>query len=45
MSSRELCFALSLVCMHSTAASMWALTKFSYLSFGIVVSDSHSVQF
>ena len=32
-------FALCLVGMHSTAASRWALTKFSYSSFGVCVSD------
>ena len=31
--------ALSLVGMHFVAASRWALTKFSYLSFGVCVSD------
>ena len=31
--------ALCLVGMHSTATSRWAVTKFSYLSFGIGVSD------
>ena len=30
--------ALCLVGMHSAAASMWALMKFSYSSFGICVS-------
>ena len=30
-----ICLALRLVGMHSTAASMWALTKFSYSSFGV----------
>ena len=29
------CLALSLVRMHSAAASTWALTKFSYSSFGV----------
>ena len=31
--------ALWLVGMHSVTASKWALTKFSYLSFGVGVSD------
>ena len=31
--------ALCLVSMHSAAASQWALTKFSYSSFGVCVSD------
>ena len=31
--------ALYLVGMHSAATSNWALTKFSYSSFGICVSD------
>ena len=39
VSQRTLCFALCLVGMHSAATSMWALTKFSYLSFRISVSD------
>ena len=30
--------ALSLVGMHSAAASKWALTKFSYSSFGVCIS-------
>ena len=30
---------LVLVGMHSAAASMWAVTKFSYLSFGVCVLD------
>ena len=39
VSHGTLCFALSLIGMHSAAASMWALTKFSYSSFGVCVSD------
>ena len=31
--------ALCLVGMHSAAASKWALTKFSYSSFAVSVSD------
>ena len=31
-------FVLCLVRMNSAAASQWALTKFSYLSFGVCVS-------
>ena len=31
--------ALCLVCMHSAAISMWVLSKFSYSSFGVGVSD------
>ena len=31
--------ALCLIGMHSAAASKWALTKFSHLSFGVGVSD------
>ena len=31
--------ALDLVGMHSAAASMWALMKFTYLSFGVCASD------
>ena len=36
---RSLGLALCLVVMHFAAASMWALTKFSYSSFGVGVSD------
>ena len=32
--------ALDLVGMHFAAASMWALMKFSYSSFGVCVSDT-----
>ena len=39
VSQRTQCLALSLVGIHSAAASMWALMKFSYLSFGVSVSD------
>ena len=39
VSHGTLCLALSLVGMYSTAASMWALMKFSYSSFGVGVSD------
>ena len=35
MSLKELCFALSLVGIQYAAASMWALTKFSYSSFSV----------
>ena len=31
--------ALGLVGMHSSAASMWAVTKFSYSSAGVCISD------
>ena len=31
--------SLCLVGMHSAAASRWGLTKFSYSSFGLCVSD------
>ena len=31
--------ALGLVGMHSTAASLWAVTKFSYSSYGVCLSD------
>ena len=34
-----LCLTLSLVSMHSAANSMWTLTKFSYSSFRVSVSD------
>ena len=34
-----LCLGLSLVGMHSAAASMWVLAKFLYSSFGVSVSD------
>ena len=34
-----LCLVLSLVGMHSTAASMWTLMKFLYSSFGVSVLD------
>ena len=39
ISHRTLGLALCLVYMHSTAASKWALTKFSYSSLGVGVSD------
>ena len=38
-SHETLHLALSLVDMHLAAASTWAVTKFSYLSFGICLSD------
>ena len=38
VSHRTLGLALSLLGMHSAAASKWALTKFSYSSFGVCVS-------
>ena len=38
VSHRTLDFVLSLVGMNSAAASYWALTKFSYSSFGVCVS-------
>ena len=38
VSYETLGLALCLVGMHSAAASKWALTKFSYLSFGVCVS-------
>ena len=31
--------ALGLFSMHSAAASMWAVMKFLYISFGVCVSD------
>ena len=37
--NRTLSLAICLVGMHSTATSKWALTKFSYSSFGVGVSD------
>ena len=39
VSHGTLCIALCLVGMHSAAASKWTLTKFSYSSFGVEVSD------
>ena len=39
MSLMEVCFAFSLVGMHSATALMWVLMKFSYLSFIVSVSD------
>ena len=39
ISQGTLSLALCLYDMHSTAASVWALMKFSYLSFGVSVSD------
>ena len=39
VSHGTLSLSLCLVSMHSAAASKWALTKFSYSSFGIFVSD------
>ena len=39
ISHRTLGLALCLICMHSVAASKWALTKFSYSSFVEWVSD------
>ena len=39
VSHGTLSLALCLVGMHSAAASKWALTKFSYSSFGVCVSD------
>ena len=39
VSHRTLCLALCLVGIHSIAASKWALTRFSYSSFGVGVSD------
>ena len=39
VSQGNLYLALSLVGMLSAVASMWALTKFSYSSFGVSVSD------
>ena len=39
VSHETLGLALCLVGMHPAAASKWALTKFSYLSFGAGVSD------
>ena len=39
VSHGTLCLAFCLVGMHSTAASMWVLTKFSFSSFGVYVSD------
>ena len=38
-SKRTVHFALDLVSMHSTAASTWAVTKFSNSSFGVYLSD------
>ena len=38
-SHRTLHSALDLVGMHFAAASMWAVMKFSYLSFGVCVSN------
>ena len=37
VSHGTLCLALCLLGMHSAAASKWALTKFSYSSFGVCV--------
>ena len=39
VSHETLDLALCFVGMHSAAASKWALTKFSYSSFGVGVSD------
>ena len=39
VSHGTLYFTLNSVGMHSAAASMWVLMKFSYLSFGVSVSD------
>ena len=39
VSHGTLLLALCLVGVHSAASSKWALTKFSYLSFGVGVSD------
>ena len=35
----NLCLSIGLVHMHSATASMWALTKFPYSSFGVCVLD------
>ena len=43
VSHGTLSLALFLVGMHSAAASKWALTKFSYSSFGVCVSVFCSV--
>ena len=40
VSQGTLCFDLNLVGMHSAAASMRGLTKFSFSSFGVSVSDN-----
>ena len=39
VSHGTLCLALGLVGIHSAAASMWEMMKFSYLSFGVGASD------
>ena len=38
-SSFIMLYNIGLVDMHSTAASVWAVTKFSYSSFGVCISD------
>ena len=42
MSPGEVCFAFSLISVLSTSASMCALRKFSYSSFGVDFSDNSS---
>ena len=39
VSQRTLHLALGLVGMHLAAASMWVVTKFSYFSFNVCLSD------
>ena len=38
-SQGSLHLALDLIGMHSAAASIWVVTKFSYSSFGVCLSD------
>ena len=40
ISHRTLCLTLFFFGIHSAAASIWVLTKFSYSSFGVNVSDN-----